>query len=337
MRETKVHVTYNGKKVTEIFTGKIDSATYTDGASGELDDLTLVLEDRDGKWIGSWAPREGDTIQCAIETTDQVKSGVVKKISLGKFYVDEVEVVGPPSLVTIRATSHPAAAEIKQTKRTKVWEKVTLKRIAEDVAKRGGLKLVYDVKFNPSYDRIDQTEQTDTEFLYQQAAREGAGVKVANEKLVLFDEAVYEKKPPLLEIDLSAGQVSEYSFRWSSSNTRYVACQVSYTAPKKKKTITATYRAPGAPKDGPVLKLNQQVDSEAEGLRVARNALRDKNKEAGRAQLTVVGDPRLMTGVTVKVLNAGRFSGTYIIDSANHQIDSSGYTTNLEIRKTLGW
>lgn len=337
MRKTTVHVTYNGKQVTKIFTGKIVSATYSDGASGVLDDLSLVLEDRDGKWIASWAPKEGDTIEVAIGTTDQIGSGVVNKFKLGKFYVDEVEVTGPPSLVTVRATSHPASSEVKQTKRTKVWEKVTLKRIAEDVAKRGGMKLVYDVQINPSYDRIDQTEQTDTAFLYQQAAKEGVGIKVANGKLVLFDEASYEKKPPMLTIDVTAGQVVEYTFRWASSNTRYVACQVAYMAPKKKKTISATYRAPGAPKNGPVLKLNKQVDSEAEGLRVARNALRDRNKEAGRARLTVVGDPRLMSGITVKILNAGRFSETYIIESATHQIDSSGYTTSLEIRKALRW
>ncbi|BFH10614.1 late control protein [Paenibacillus melissococcoides] len=337
MRKTTVHVTYNGKKVTKTFTGKIVSAIYSDGSSGELDDLSLVVEDRAGQWISSWAPREGDKVHLAIETADQVKPGVVKKFNLGTFFVDELEVTGPPSLVTIRATSHPAANEIKQTKRTKVWEKVTLKRIAEDIAKRGGLKLVYDVKFNPSYDRIDQTEQTDTAFLYQQAAKEGVGIKVANGTLVLFDEATYEKKAPQVTIDIAAGHAVDYSFRWASSNTRYVACQVSYTTPKKKKTISATYRVPGAPKSGPVLKLNQQVDSEAEGLRVARNALRDKNKEAGRAQLTVVGDPRLMTATTIKLLSIGQFSGTYIIDSATHQIDSGGYTTRLEIRRTLGW
>ncbi|EJW16898.1 phage protein D [Paenibacillus alvei DSM 29] len=235
MRKTVVHVTYNGKQVTKIFTGKIVSATYTDGTSGELDDLSLVIEDRAGQWIASWAPKEGDAIEVAIETTDQLGSGVVKKFKLGKFYLDELEVTGPPSLVTIRATSHPAAAEIKQTKRTKVWEKVTLKRIAEDVAKRGGLKLKYDVGFNPTYDRIDQTEQTDTAFLYAQAAKEGVAIKVANGMLVLFDVATYEKKPPLLDIDLYGGQVADYSFRWASSNTRYVACQVAYTTPKKRK------------------------------------------------------------------------------------------------------
>lgn len=337
MRQTTVHVTYNGKQVTKIFTGKVVSATYSDGASGELDDLSLALEDRAGQWIGSWSPKEGDTIEVAIETIDQLGTGIVKKFKLGKFYVDELEVTGPPSLVTIRATSHPASSEVKQTKRTKVWEKVTLKRIAEDVAKRGGLKLGYDVSFNPTYDRVDQTEQTDTAFLYSQAAKEGIGVKVANGKLVLFAEATYEKKPPLIDIDLHGGKVTDYSFRWASSNTRYVACQVSYTTPKKKKTISATYRVPGAPQNGPVLKLNQQVDSEAEGLRVARNALRDKNKEAGRARLTLVGDPRLMTGITIKIVNAGQFSGIYIIESATHQVDSGGYTSSLEIRKVLGW
>ncbi|MDG0871022.1 hypothetical protein L5D93_00155 [Paenibacillus thiaminolyticus] len=84
MRETKVHVTYNGKKVTKTFTGKIVSAIYSDGAR-ELDDLSLVLEDRAGQWINSWAPREGDKIHLAIETADQIKPGVVKSSTWARF------------------------------------------------------------------------------------------------------------------------------------------------------------------------------------------------------------------------------------------------------------
>lgn len=101
--------------------------------------------------------------------------------------------------------------------------------------------------------------------------------------------------------------------------------------------IVVTYTAPGAPKGGPVLKLNQSVSSQAEAQRAARHALRENNKKAGQASFELVGDVRLVSGVTIMVKGFGRFDGKYIIVSATHSVGSGGYTTSITIRKVLGW
>ena len=44
------------------------------------------------------------------------------------------------------------------------------------------------------------------------------------------------------------------------------------------------------------------------------------------------GDPNLLAGVVLKIENAGRFSGDYIVTRAIHRIGADGYTTEFEAR-----
>lgn len=336
-RRAILAVTYNGKTITKDIAEYLLEFIYNDASSGTLDDIQIHLADRDLKWQNSWSPAEGDSIKAEIQTVNWAKDGETKALPLGTFEVDSVEVAGPPDTVMIKALSLPAGSSARGEKRSKDWEKVTLKTIAADIAKRAKLKLIYEASGNPSYDRLEQSDQSDLAFLNEQAKQEGVAVKIASGSLVLFDEAEYEKKPAVATIERGKDNVISYRFSWGTAYTAYRACEVSYKPPKAKSTIKYTYTPPGAPKTGPVLKVKQQVSSQAEAQRLARNNLREKNKEAGKASLTLVGDIRMAAGLTIDVVGWGRFDGKYIIDNCRHQIDGGGYTTTMEIRRVLGW
>lgn len=336
-RRAVVMIEYNGKDVSEDLAASLLEITYNDAPAGSLDDIQITLEDRERNWQGPWQPAQGDKIKAEIRTINWGGPGETKKLPLGTFEVDTFEYSGPPDTVSIKAVSLPIGANIRQETRTKAWEKVTLKTIAADVAKKAGLKLLYEASENPSYDRLDQTNQSDLAFLADQANQEAIDVKVSGGKLVLFDQSEYEKKAPVTTIERGKDNVLTYSFSWSTANAAYRGCEVVYTDPIKKKTIKASYVPPGAPKSGPILKINQQVDSLAAAQRLAKSSLREKNKEAGKGAFSLVGDIRMATGLTINVKGWGRFDGKYIIENCSHTIGSGGYTTDLEIRKVLGW
>jgi len=336
-RRAELLLEYNGKDISSDLTGSLISFTYNDAAPGSLDDIQITLEDRERKWQRSWSPVEGDKIKARIQTKHWGKPGEVLKLPLGAFEVDAVDIAGPPDVVTIMAVSLPIGSNIRQEKRSKAWEKVSLKTIAADAAKKSGLKLLYEVQDNPTYDRLDQSDVSDLAFLFEQAKNEGIAIKIASGKLILFDEAEYERKPPVASIVRGKGNIVSYSFGWSTAYTAYRACVVTYTNAKDKKTFKATYTPPGAPAKGPILKINEQVDSNAAAVRLARKRLREKNKEAGKAGLSLAGDIRLAAGATIRLEGWGRFDGKYLIESASHSVSSGGYTTNIDIRKVLGW
>lgn len=333
-RRAEIDLKYNGINASEHISKFLISLTYTD-AIDRLDDLQLTLQDRDQLWQGSWHPAEGDVLLASFKTLNWVEPGETQQFNCGTFEVDAFDFSGPPDIVAIKSTSLPAGSKARREKRSQAWEKVKLRTVANDIAIRAGLKLLYELADNPLYERLEQDRESDLSFLFSLAQREGAAVKVANGFLVLFDEAAYERKSSILTI--KRADVVSHSFAWSTSDSAYSACKLSFFHPKSKKNISVTYRPPGAPKNGPLLEINESVESEAEALRTAKNRLRQQNKNHGKGSLTLPGDVRLIAGVTIDVSGWRSFDGKYIVERATHALSNSGYVTNIDIRKVLGW
>ncbi len=370
-RRAQVVINYNGKDITKELSDYSLDLTYTDAEPGTLDDLQINLEDKARKWSGPWSPSAGDRIVAYIKTINWSKPGEIKRLNCGTFEVDSIDFAGPPDTVSIKAVSLPVTTNVRQEKKTKAWESVTLKSIAAEIAKRAGFSLMYEAHNNPKYDRQDQTDVSDLSFLNDLCKQEGIALKVTGKKLVLFDEYVYEQKPSALTITRGVSDIISYGFSFTTQDVAYAGCEVSYQPAAKKSTskkkddkgtakaaaestskdsgkkkkdkaeqpkpIKVVYRPPGAPKDGPILKVSQSVGSQAEAINAARKSLREKNKEAGKATLSLMGNVGLAAGMTIAIKGFGRFDGKYIIVSATHAVGGSGYTTNLEIRKVLGW
>ena len=66
----------------------------------------------------------------------------------------------------------------------------------------------------------------------------------------------------------------------------------------------------------------------------AKAALRNKNKNEWQCDLTVVGNTRIMSGVTFVVAGFGIYDGKYIVDTATHTL-GSGYTTRIQGHRVL--
>lgn len=332
-RRAQLSLNYKGIDISTTLANYLVDCSYVD-AINELDDLSIKLDDIDEKWQGDWLPEDGDTIQAAIHTINWSKSGEIIHLPLGIFHVDTIDFSGPPDIVDIRATSLSGATAVRFEQRSKSWEKVKLKTVAKEVANRAGLQLFYDVNINPLYDYLTQDNESDLKFLLNLCVREGLTLKVSHGKLVLFDEIQYETKTSVCT--LSKNHCTSYSFSVSTALSPYRACQLSYSN-NKGKTVKVTYMPKTAPKSGPILKIKESVDSASEALRVAKNRLRQQNKEYGRGQLTLPGDIRLAAGLTITLNGWHKFDGKYIIDRAKHSISSNGYRTEIDVRKVLGW
>lgn len=331
-RRTEVRLIYEGKNISQDIAPYLLSLRYTDNGAGKSDDLSIELHDRDGKWHGSWMPKMGDRINASIVLLDWTKPESKQILKCGTFEVDTVQFSGPPDTVTIGAVAFPIASGLKNEKKTKAWEKVTLKQIARRIADAAGLRLQYET-YNVTYDRVDQTQQTDIAFLAQLAEREGATVKITNGTLVVYDDRRLENVPPSRTIERGKSDVKSYSFDYSVVGAAYASCTITYYDSRKKRTIKGTYRIPGA--KGPALKINERVKSEAEAIRVARNALRQENRDAQRARFRLVGDPGIVQGITVALKGYGKFDGIYFVEAATHTVGGGGFETDIQLRKVL--
>jgi len=88
-------------------------------------------------------------------------------------------------------------------------------------------------------------------------------------------------------------------------------------------------------KNNQQLEITAKVTSVAEAKTKAEKYLRLHNKYAKTATFTLPGNPDIVAGVTAKLTGWGAWDGKYIVEQAAHSVGSSGYTTQVKLRKTL--
>lgn len=336
-RRTEIELIYEGANISKDIAPFLTQFSFADHGTGKADDLKVTLSDRDGRWRDPWMPVPGDKIKASIILHNWDKPGTRYALPCGSFEVDDVSFAGPPNTVSFSSSSLPYSSGIKNEEKTKAWEKLTLRQIAGTIAKQAGLKLLFQVP-DVKYDRMDQTQQSDIAFLSGLADKEGAMIKVANGMLVFFDDAQLEKQKPVKTIRYGQSDVKSFTFDHSVVGASYRSCELTYyeSTKKVKKTYKGTYSVPGA-SQGPVLKISERVESVAEAIRYARNALRAKNKEANRGNLKLLGDISLVQGVTIELAGFGKFDGKYLVETADHTVGSGGYETSVSVRKVLNY
>ncbi|MGE8036829.1 phage late control D family protein [Lysinibacillus sp. NPDC093692] len=328
-KSTKLNILYNHQSIKEILNQHLISWTYTDNLSGEIDDLNIELEDKEALWIGDWFPTKGSIIQATIEKLNWENSSFKQQI--GKFEVDTIN--GRESVITIMALATSEKSSLRGEEKSKAWEKVKLKSVFTEIAKRNGMKLVWQSSDNPTKDRVEQDNETDLAFIYRLCKDEGLCLKIANNSIVVLNEEDYEKQEAKYYIRRKSKEtdlikVIERSFSSTLTDT-YKACKVTHTV--KKKTISATFTPKKQPKTGRILNVKQEVKSQAEALRIAKKKLREKNKEATTVTLKVYSLVPLYAGMTFKLVEYGKLNGKYIASKVVH---NDSYTT-LYLRRCL--
>lgn len=331
-RRARIDIDYMGKKISKELAPHLVNFKFNDN-EGKSDDIEIELEDREGKWHGPWLPNEGDKIQVVIVLENWEEARTVSQLDCGTFFVDDVNLKGPPDAVTVKALSIPFKDGGKQTKFTRAWENATLPTILGDVARSAGLTLVYDAPVY-TYERMDQTKETNLGFAKRIAKVEGLSVKVMKEQLIVYEQLKYEKKSEVREIVKGESDVLNYDFK-NSTTEKYKKIEISYFDKKKKKYVKYAYDVPGV-STGPTLKVTKKARNIAEAKRWAQMEARNKNKTAKTGKITLLGDENLIQGVTVKVKKFGAFDGKYFIESTSHNV-TGGYTVDVNLREVLSY
>ena len=340
-RRTSADIMFGGTDITQETKPYFLSLTYTDDTDDMADDLKIEVQDRDEVWMKKWlteaveAAAGGElSMSAVIKSENWKKDGELKT---GTFELDSVDASGPPAVITISGASLAFSKNLRQTKKSKAWENYKLSGIAAEIAAGGGMGSLYESDINPSYDRVEQTKQSDIDFLKKLCQDAGISIKATDGKIVLYDQAKYEAKAPVLTIEKGAkGGYTKYKLSSGSADTLYAKCRVRYMDPNTGKCIE------GTAEDGDVsgeqcLEITAKVGSIGEAQALAKKRLRLHNKMAKTATFTLPGDVGLVAGVTVQLKGWGGWDGKYIVTRATHTVGSGGYTTQIRIRRVLNY
>ena len=258
-------------------------------------------------------------------------------LDCGTFELDSIDASGPPSVVSIKGTSLAYSSTIRQTQKSRSWESTTLKGIAEAIAQKNGMGLLFESAKDPKYSRVEQYRTSDIAFLQKLCHNAGCSLKATNNIIVIFDQEKFEQKSTARTISFGEkGGYTKYKLSTAESDF-YTSCRVYYTT-SSGAVISATEYSDdydGDSNKGQCLEVRQKVSSIAEAQSLAHKLLRLHNKYEYTASFTFPGDPSLVAGITVELKDFGAWDGKYLIKQATHSISSSGYTTQVTLRKAL--
>jgi len=80
--------------------------------------------------------------------------------------------------------------------------------------------------------------------------------------------------------------------------------------------------------------LYQRKDVQDQAKQQAKTALREKNKSEWQCDLEIVGNTRIVAGVTFDVIGFGEHDGKYIATTVTHSLED-GYTTKIQGHRAL--
>lgn len=331
-RRVKCDLSFNGKNVTKILDEYMEDVTFTDVASGSSDSISITLADIKLLWIGDWYPEKGDKITGGIWFRNWDQFGVDYPLNLGTFILDEIRFSGNPTVANFSGMACPADCSFTTRQRTKTWENVTVRQIAQEIASRYKLKLEFNGP-DENIESLEQTNRTDSDFLYNTVKDYGLKMKVYNQSIVIFDMGKLEAKAPVMTIKRHDFVNDSWDYQDELLGT-YTGAIGKYKAGDDSDEEIEV-KVGRANEDDPkcrVMYMNTKFDSESEAIKRCKA----KVDEANESMTIVSGDiwpnRKMCSGITVMLKGLGRADGKYLVDKVTTRT-GDGTKQHIEMHK----
>lgn len=335
-------ITYAGKNVTEEITPHVISVSYTDNKHGKADSISISIEDSRHQWKNDWFPQKGDKIKLAIGYKSAATMvGCGELLETGEFAIDQIDISGPPDVLTIQGQSSDLTGSIR-TKRNETYGKMTLSDIAKRLAARNGLAVKTDLN-EVTYGEVQQKNQNDAEFLMMLAEESSNLFNIKDGAIMIYSQDKVESNDPIAILDRDS--IISYSFSTRTHGV-YKTCKTFFReegAEKRTEEKATDSRVTSTENE---LVIEKTYTSKEQAKKLAEAALKRANFQK-TGSLEIIGNPMLVAGALVSfgeestllekagLKNGfGNLAGTYVIEKSTHKISKNGgYTTTLEVKE----
>ena len=330
-RKVTADFKFNGKWLGKSLKDYLQSVTYTDVASGKSDQLDIVLQNIQMDWLGKRYPKKGDRVDGKITFVNW--EGVLdKKLDCGAFVLDNIQFSGGPLTASFGCLASPMDSSFNTRERTKTWKDVTIEEIAQEIADKYDLKLKCsdaEIRINV----IEQTQKTDSAFLYDLCDAYGISMKVYKKSIVIYSQTVMEEKKPVKKLKRKDFVDDKWDFADSLTGV-YSGARISYKPSEGAEEISVYVgEKDEEAKDSRVLFLNEAADSISDAYRKAAAAVNKSNQEATTLSGDIWPDPKICAGVTVEVSGLGKADGKYFVDKCITEVGNSKTRQSVEMHK----
>lgn len=278
-------IIYNGVDITQDIT--VTSCIITDSNGGKQDYCKIAFANG-GKLWQEWKPKYNDEVEVIHKHTN---SGVM--------YVNGIESDNKNYALVLLST--PTTTK---KKKTRVWRKVKLSEIINDVSKNTGFKVQFYGFNDYAYNSVSQINKTDIAFMCDMCMREGYRVKIYNKSIIVFNEKMlYSEKA---SENIIPEDCSFYSFE--GQNIPLSTLTINHYDVARGENISYTATMKGV--DGGAETLNICVDNQGQAERYANNILQHNNN--------------FVRCGTLKLKNADVFASGSVINLSEFDVENDG-------------
>ena len=321
--QPKFSILYNNNDITTDIKPFIMALNYIDVVESESDTIEITVDDTDGNWRFIWFPEKGATLDVSIGYDETL-------IPCGVFTIDEIAFSGPPEKVSIRGLASPISLELR-TKKSRAHENKKLSQIAATIANENGLTLLGDFDEDILIKRSTQNDESDLSYLNRLGIEFGYLFSVRDSQLIFSSILNIEATASVTEV--SRTDITRYDFTDKGVKT-YSAAVVKYRDPNQNKLIKSEVTSSETDVSSDKLEVITKAENMGQAERKAQIALHRSNTRKVKGTLSLFGNPALLAGSSFDLVRMGALSGKYHIIRSNHSLSaSSGYTTNIEIKK----
>ncbi|UYM14245.1 contractile injection system protein, VgrG/Pvc8 family [Endozoicomonas euniceicola] len=315
-------ITANEQDITDAVSENLISLNLTDEAGIQSDSLTIQLHDAAP---GYSLPGTGAKLEVWLGYDSHVQN-------MGLFIVNELELSGPPSTMTIKAQAAPLSPASDtfgqiQTQKNRSWENITIGDLVKTIAEEQKMTpVVGDTLTDIKLEHIDQTSESDINLLTRIAKDHNAMVKPVSGRLLFMEKgrgktATGKEIPPVIikPEDLTSWKVriAERS-KYQSVTTRWQDI-----GSGEEKTVTA-----GEGK--PELKITHNYADQPAAEAAAKSRYESMQRGASRLSLTLPGSPDLKAETVLKLVGfRTAVDGDWVVSRVTHKLDK-GYVCSVE-------
>ncbi|WP_018694454.1 phage late control D family protein [Algicola sagamiensis] len=248
---------------------------------------------------------------------------------MGKFTVDEIELSGPPNTMSIRAKAADMLQSLKAPK-TRKWqrpgkqpERIKLTEIIQAIADEHRMSAKVSQDFQSlSYEVLNQTKESDLNFLTRLAREAGATFKPANGALLFVKrgKAKSASGQDLPTIKLHPTDVITWRITIAERGS-FHSVQAEYRDHDKGETIKVTVG-----EGEPVFKLRSKYKDAGSAAKAAESKLEVFTRGRSQLEFECLGRSDFQAGAFVEVerFRSG-VDGRYVIQQVEHEVGDGGY------------
>ncbi|WP_341820858.1 phage tail protein [Wolbachia endosymbiont (group A) of Myopa testacea] len=297
----------------ESIKDRVISLRFTD-ESGTIDDVVEVYVDyRD------------ENLNIPDELNISLGYREIGVTPMGVYTINEITVQSPPKTLLIKAHATNLRLSLKE-KVSKEWHQITLGNLVKEIAEKHGYGCRVAEEFeNVLIPHINQTEESDISLLTKIAIESEAMAKLAGGYILFIPKGKAKSATGKALGTTTITPQDTINWKVHFTVSRYNSVIAKWHSYERGETISETVGS-GSP-SYTIQTLYSNVES---ALSAANAKLKQLKRNNAVLDITMLGNPELFAEVKLSLLGFHQdIDGEWIIDRAEHVLDSSGYRTVL--------